>query len=792
MVQNNLTRICEAIKMISDVEKRNKIKHYHDNRSEVELMNEVLTPLFDNMGYHRVRFNHGPRELGKDYILVTKDELEEISYTVVVVKNENIRNTSKSEQVTLFEVMRQAEQSESIIIDCFPDLPKKLPSKVIILTSGLISDTAEKEIATNLKYLQKSNISFINQDKLISLISLKNPSFFKNHDPFLSTYIENLKDSIVSETSQDIFSSGILGKFEVKCRMVDSDDSPKLKTDSPKSFQYEKALEIISKKNNFWIQGGFGSGKSYTLVQYINEIEKKLKVTGNDSANLIYIKAHPKEKYDIETIIKESIMKHIPSLTNEGFERILYDYELLIIVDEFEKIIYKNSNDFISELIKYLDSLKLKKAYRIGLMSREFTAYNQRFTVSFDIWSIVDTNFNELVEKFKKDFVVQNAERFRKYKDMTKDGMLKRIPKTPLALNILYHVFSVDFDKTPQNLFEFFDLYFELVLGRWNKNARNASSVTDYSQVRPLLEELSFTMCSQDTDILDIDYVVSRIDKYLRDVGDISVNRKDYLKILTTNSEIVSITGGTFHFKERVFQEFLAGCHIAKHSWSKDFLLENILNPTWQEPIIFAAGSKNRDNNFLNVLNEIKTTSIDDKFSKLRVISLITQALYHSDENEKCNSIKASLDLIMDIRNDKELKSYIKLKSKLSEDFYYTLLTLSTYNYIYSRNTLLLPFTTLLPNVDNRQKAYIISALSTIEIPEQLMETVNEGLRLIKSDTTVPESAVLGIIFKSNQKLGSLPHAFAGKTLTSFYKKSMKSAAPVSFLKKKLAKLKKK
>lgn len=776
--------------MISEVEKRNRIKHYHDNRSEVELMNEVLTPLFDCLGYHRVKYNHGPGELGKDYILVTKDELEEISYTVVIVKNENIRNTNKAEQATLSEVMRQAEQSESIMIDCFHDLPKKLPSKVIIVTSGHISDTAEKEIATSLKYIKNPNITFINQDKLISLISSKNPSFFRTHDPFLSTYLESLKESIVSETSQDIFSSGILGKFEVRCRMVDSDDTLKAKSDTPKSFKYEKALEIISEKNNFWIQGGFGSGKSYTLVQYIGEIEKKIKNSGNEYENLIYIKAHPREKYDIESILKESISKHVPSLTQAGFERILHDYRLVIIVDEFEKIIYKNSNDFISELIKYFDNLKLKKPYRIGLMSREFTAYNQSFTVSFDIWSIVETNFNELVEKFKKDFVEKNADRFRKYKDMAKDGMLKRIPKTPLALNILYHVFSVDFDKTPQNLFEFFDLYFELVLGRWNKNVRNASVTTDYSQVRPLLEELSFTMCKNDTDILEIDYVISRIDKYLRDVGDLSVDRAHYLKMLTTNSEIVSIAGGKFHFKERVFQEFLAGCHIAKHYWSKNFLLENILNPTWQEPIIFAAGSKNRDNDFLNVLNEIKTTTIDDKFSKLRVISLITQALYHSDEEEKCNSIKTSLDLIMDIRNDKELKSYIKLKSKLSEEFYYTLLTLSSYNYIYSRNTLLLSFTTLLPNVSNRQKAYIISALSTIEVPEQLTDIVNEGLRVIKSDTTVPEAAVLGIIFKSNQKLGSLPNAFAGKTLTSFYKKSKKSVTKPDFLKKKIAKLK--
>src|SRR5690606_37416213 len=124
---------------------------------------------------------------------------------------------------------------------------------------------------------------------------------------------------------------------------------------------------------------------------------------------------------------------------------------------------------------------------------------------------------------------------------------------------------------------------------------------------------------------------------------------------------------------------------------------------------------------------------------KLRVISLLTQALYHSDEAEKCNAIKASLDLIVDIRNDQEVKKYVKLKKLFSEDFYYTLLTLSSYNYIYSRNTLLLPFVALLPVVDNRQKSYIISALSTLEIPSKLTHIVEDGMKEIKVDTTIPE-----------------------------------------------------
>jgi hypothetical protein len=769
--------------MIDDVQKRARIKHYLEERTEVDFMKEVLQPLFDNMEFSRVRFNHGPGELGRDFILAKTDELLETNYTVVVVKNDHIRNTNKSEKEILTDVMRQVEQAEGMQVEEFKDLPKKLPLRVWVFTSGNFSTTAETEIRKHLKYVSKSNISFVDQDKLVALISQHNPSFFKHQDPFASQYLSSLKNKIRQATSEDIASSGILGKVEVNCRRVQVEEPTK---NTPQAFKYEKVLNVFIKEEQFWIKGGFGSGKSYTLVQYIEYLEGlNQKLDSGPVPFPIYIKCQFKDKIDAETVIASALKEHINSYSEDDFKRILKDYPLLIIVDEFEKIIHKNGPELVEEIEKYLKSKKLKHKFRLGIMSREFTAFNKSSLSGFVPWSIVDTGFNQLVDKFRVEFVEKNPERYKKYKDLMKDGMLKRIPKTPLALNILYQVFSAGFEKSPQNLYEFFDLYFQIVLGRWNKQLRDASKATDYSQVRPLLEELAYTMCENDDECLDIAFVLKRINKYLKDIGDLKTDRDGYLEILARDSEIITLETGHFCFKDRVYKEFLAGCYVAKHYWKKDFIIENVLDPVWQEPIIFAAGMKNKDNELLGSLHKIKVADIDDKFSKLRVISLLTQALYHSDDKEKIDSIKASLDLVVDIRDDKNLAKLVKQKHSFSEDFFHNVLVLGAYNTFYSRNTLLLPLSSSISLVDNRRKSYVIAALSSLEIPPQIVDDVTEAVEEVKKDTSFTENMALGVILKSNSKVGYLAPVLEGKVLTTLYKKSVKSVSKDNFITKK-------
>ncbi len=136
--------------------------------NEKTFRDEVLLPLFQNMKYE-TKLTHGPNEEGKDFLLAKIDDFGETKYICVVVKAGDINNIQISkEKNTLWEVQRQVEQCWTIPLDKY-GADGKLPSKVIVALSGRLSDKAEFEINKKITNYNKSNLTFLPQEKLIPL-----------------------------------------------------------------------------------------------------------------------------------------------------------------------------------------------------------------------------------------------------------------------------------------------------------------------------------------------------------------------------------------------------------------------------------------------------------------------------------------------------------------------------------------------------------------------------------------------------------------------------------------------
>ncbi|MFW9998060.1 MAG: restriction endonuclease, partial [Candidatus Odinarchaeota archaeon] len=135
-------------------------------KNETDMIGELLVPLFERIGYHRVYNLHGNRELGKDLVLIDKTRLGGFEYTAVVVKKGDV-NVKKAR-----EIRQQAVEAYGSDFRDPDRIDSKCPiSKVIIVVSGKFGETGKENLDISISdpYLRK-NIEMIDGNKLVNLL----------------------------------------------------------------------------------------------------------------------------------------------------------------------------------------------------------------------------------------------------------------------------------------------------------------------------------------------------------------------------------------------------------------------------------------------------------------------------------------------------------------------------------------------------------------------------------------------------------------------------------------------
>lgn len=134
-------------------------------KDEILFCKVFLTPYFNSLGFDWVKFNHGNKEFGKDYILETTNLFRLKEYYGVQVKAGNLSGSANTD---IIEIVNQ--------IDMAFDVPYKLidgseifVSKVIIAISGNFTDNAKERIYRKLERYKFSNLIFIGKHELNSI-----------------------------------------------------------------------------------------------------------------------------------------------------------------------------------------------------------------------------------------------------------------------------------------------------------------------------------------------------------------------------------------------------------------------------------------------------------------------------------------------------------------------------------------------------------------------------------------------------------------------------------------------
>jgi hypothetical protein len=542
----------------------------------------------------------------------------------------------------------------------------------------------------------------------------------------LAHYLNDLLQYIRKRMSFDESANALLDQIEIKCyRQIVDKQHEKIDVEE------KLPIKIIEPGNVVWLQGGTGSGKTFVVHQIVDRALEHLKdesYCGKKSQLVIpvYIRAQDIGEYIDGKYLPENLMpiigKYSQISTVGDLKKWLENLKVVFVIDEFEK-----NRDVVFVNALYEKYVKNNIEYSLLILSRVMDEYSCAFVSKPKVWHLKDVNFTRAVKVIRELIPSSNQRANVRFKEMVQNGIMERIPRTPLALKVLGYVFGNEVKRTPNNAFEFFDMFFEIVLGRW-ENSRDTENLYDYTQVRSFLEQAAYFMICKKSTSVELSELEPIALKILSGIGEKRVSPREFILSAAISGDIAFIENDRFEFSSRTYLEFLAGCEFKDHHWDLDFIIENLTDLDWEDCIIFAAGSKKREEKLLERLHEVGDLNLKQQFLKFKNVALILQALYQSESKSKVIALKAGLDAIIKVRDNQEFEKGIRVFiNKSASDVLISLIVMKLFSEFYSRKSLTPLFVKLLNAKQmSRQSYYLLAALCNIELEKDEIGKVKE------------------------------------------------------------------
>ncbi|MDQ0496787.1 restriction endonuclease [Paenibacillus brasilensis] len=128
---------------------------------------EVVFPLLRRMGFLSVRYNHGSKEYGKDFVFSEITKFNVVINNAIQVKAGNINGGVKSQ---IDEIIGQLEDAFSLPYRELGSEGNKYISNFYVIISGLFTENAKEKIIYKIPKELKGSIFFIDRYKILELI----------------------------------------------------------------------------------------------------------------------------------------------------------------------------------------------------------------------------------------------------------------------------------------------------------------------------------------------------------------------------------------------------------------------------------------------------------------------------------------------------------------------------------------------------------------------------------------------------------------------------------------------
>lgn len=153
---------CTSVENLAEGKLRGFYWNSEFEKDEMLFCKMYLTPFFKKLPFEQVIFNHGNKEFGKDYLLVSHNSFGEIEYYGVQAKAGDISGSAMS---GIWEICNQIKTAFTVPYKLV-DGRKVFISKIVIAISGKFTENAMEIIQNSLDRYMFTNTIFLSKKEL--------------------------------------------------------------------------------------------------------------------------------------------------------------------------------------------------------------------------------------------------------------------------------------------------------------------------------------------------------------------------------------------------------------------------------------------------------------------------------------------------------------------------------------------------------------------------------------------------------------------------------------------------
>lgn len=646
--------------------------------NEVE-MHKHLKELFQAMEPDQtIEITHGPHELGKDLVIVKEDTLS-IDVIGVIVKMGDIRAKtlgevdalkthiksvfSKGMDKKIKEIKSQVAQAYANPAEMRTIFKELKIYRAFVVLVGELSNIARTRLKTEIK----ENVEIKDINWLIDNFTDYYPQVFFEGEKidFLQERIKQLESKHYLKKRQlnlsEYFVDPLVSTIELPLKL-DEDSLALIFKERKIPFTYLNTA--LTQKKRIILVGDPGVGKSVALTKIAIDILKKATFKmfhGASKKQKVGISILASAEELLKTNKTDEILKtHLK--TQDIIERFKVD---VLMIDSLDEV----PSNLGEKIIKKAEKFSMELDCSLIITSRKIDAIKTP-PVGFEKYELMPFEYGQAIKVFEK--LVNN----RQVLVSLKEGLEKmryQIPMVPLSLILLVEL-AEEKKEIPASVTELYDRFFDLMLGRWDKE-KGLDILFEYFRKRNFLTELAFKEFYEKERLeISKEEFKEFLDSYINQYDMSTEESKIYIKEIE-RAGILSINGKV-QFQHRSFLDYF----IARYIFDKrtefkdldDFIVRTYFNDIWGEVAFYYVGLMREASP--EIIEKILAFEGKELFIQIEkfLIGKLLQAGWNSLSKTKYNGIERAITYGPLIR-DKFLKLVEKTRPKIPRiyaDFY--------------------------------------------------------------------------------------------------------------------------
>lgn len=643
--------------------KQEKLDFLHSIKREVDI-HSLLAEVLPQLGFKDVEITHergNMPENGKDLVCSRHDSLEDKKdWYAYVVKKGTISGTSS-----------QINEIESQIKDCFKYEYKSLKTttervrinKVKVVTNEHFSSGAKAKILAN-PDIDKANVDFWDDEKLIELIDNNYPKYWQSGSPAYKEYVERFLASI----DRDDFSKR-LGLSDVKIKkLINLFVEPTLleKEEDEKGqivYKQKKVNSVLQSERSVFIIGESGSGKSTLFRQLSKQIIEQNSLRNDYELYPIILSFNQikQQDFSIEITIKKYFSNEIYQNIAIDIDSVLNENRCIIFIDALDEIASNGEKELAFNCIQAFSEqyphIKLICTSRPSDFLYQCCA-DKGFR-SFEIDGINRRQVTQYIQTYFSDNDILSK---RLIKSLQDSGLLDKLPQTPMTLALITIIFDEKQMEIPSTITDLYSIFVDLLLKKFEFKSTLDIIETDIKH--RLLANLAKEMHVKKLVSITKNEALSIIGSYLNDRGQYNVNIDELLSdIVNNNALLIYNERAELQFKHLSFQEYLTAYELYHHRQAeRNIFVRDFHKLWWQNVAIFYAGFSKDAPMLLDEIIEAGKNSegVIAQFNVMTGIGRLMQSLYSTPVKNRmegiCLTAKLACDIAYELINTSEQK----------------------------------------------------------------------------------------------------------------------------------------